>query len=176
MLVAVAACHQAAHPGSCHLTHALPHPPACTHAAGLSAGSAAMTRYLGEQGAAAPVKGAVAISPGYQIPEAWWRCGKPSPVPCVCARAFVPVAVAVVVPLWPCLCTCARAVLLAFAAHPLPPTTTTHAHTCTRLRVAHTQCTLRESKCRRHPYRVVAVTLQRCNPPWQQAPSTTGSS
>ena len=41
---------------------------------GLSAGSAAMCRYLGDHGEETPIKAAVAISPGYQIPEAWWRC------------------------------------------------------------------------------------------------------
>ena len=38
---------------------------------GLSAGSAALVRYLGEAGAATPAVGAVLVSPGYQIPAAW---------------------------------------------------------------------------------------------------------
>jgi predicted alpha/beta-fold hydrolase len=36
-------------------------------------GAGALTRYLGEDGSNTPAKAAVAISPGYQIPAAWYN-------------------------------------------------------------------------------------------------------
>ena len=49
-------------------------PNAPIFAVGLSAGSAALIRYLGEAGEKTPVKAAVAISPGHRLPDAWERC------------------------------------------------------------------------------------------------------
>lgn len=49
------------------------HPAAPLYAAGLSAGSAVLVRYLGEQGADTPLRGAVALYPGYDIEAACAR-------------------------------------------------------------------------------------------------------
>ena len=49
-------------------------PNAPIFAVGLSAGSAALIRYLGETGENTPVMAAVAISPGHRLPDAWERC------------------------------------------------------------------------------------------------------
>ena len=43
------------------------------HAVGVSAGSALLVRYLGEEGARAPIRSAVAYCPGYDISVAWSR-------------------------------------------------------------------------------------------------------
>lgn len=49
------------------------HPAAPLYAAGLSAGSALLVRYLGEQGADTPIRAAVAFYPGYDIEVACAR-------------------------------------------------------------------------------------------------------
>ena len=54
-----------------HIRARLPESP--LHAVGVSAGSALLVRYLGEEGAGSPIRSAVAYCPGYDMRVAWSR-------------------------------------------------------------------------------------------------------